>query len=56
MGWARFLSRLPGMLWVDVHPSHAGYFPNLVSLVTWVVLLVLMIGSLAFIVYLVLLA
>jgi hypothetical protein len=31
-GW----NRLFHVLWVDVHPSHAGFFPNLVGLATWV--------------------
>ncbi len=43
----RVLERFPH-LWADLHPSHAGYFPNLVGLAAWIVLLLIVVGGLGF--------
>lgn len=44
----RVLERLP-QLWADVHPSHAGYVPNLVGLAGWIVLLLIAAGTIGYV-------
>jgi len=44
----RVLERLPH-LWADVHPTHAGYVPNLVGLAAWLALALIAIGALGFV-------
>lgn len=37
-------NRLADRVWADIHPSHAGFLPNLLGLLGWIAVLMVMIG------------